>query len=150
MYWTDWGTPATIERATMDGGDRKVLHNTNLVWPNGLTIDYATEILYWLDGSLDRLECSKTDGSGRTLLSTNHIYHPFSITFYDGDLFWSDWQIDAILTTSLSDPSNVLTVIGNLSSDPMGVMPVCLGKESNGKGGLRTNSVANYEKLLLL
>lgn len=131
MYWTDWGTPATIERASMDGTGRTVLHTDNLVWPNALTIDYATQILYWMDGSLDRLESSKTDGSERTLLSTLQIYHPFSITFYQGDLYWSDWQLDAILMTSLSDLSKV-TVVGNFSQDPMGVVSVCTGKQANG------------------
>ena len=140
MYWTDWGTPATIESATMDGGDRKVLHSTNLVWPNALTIDYATQTLYWMDADLNRLESSKTDGSGRTLLSTNGIYQPFSITFYEGDLFWSDWAINGILTASLSDPSIVQVVIGNLTARPSGVTPVCLGENSDGKIGIKLNT----------
>lgn len=86
-----------------------------------------------MDGSLDRLESSKTDGSQRTLLSTSNIYHPFGITFYRGDLFWSDWQIDAVLSISLSDLSQVYTVVGGLSQDPMGLKTVCVGTEDHGK-----------------
>lgn len=131
MYWTDWGNPPSIERASMDGSNRTVLHSTDLVWPNALTVDFATQILYWMDGSLDRLESSKTDGSERTLLSTIQIYHPFGISFFEGDLYWSDWQLDAILTISLSDLSKV-TVVGNFTQDPMGLVSVCSGKQANG------------------
>lgn len=31
---------AKIERANLDGSERKVLINTDLGWPNGLTLDY--------------------------------------------------------------------------------------------------------------
>lgn len=42
LFWTDWGHIAKIERANLDGSDRKVLINTDLGWPNGLTLDYDT------------------------------------------------------------------------------------------------------------
>ena len=40
MYWTDWGEVPKIERAGMDGSDRFVIINTEIYWPNGLTLDY--------------------------------------------------------------------------------------------------------------
>lgn len=52
MYWTDWGTNAKIERATLGGNFRIPIVNTSLVWPNGLTLDYETDLLYWADASL--------------------------------------------------------------------------------------------------
>lgn len=42
LFWTDWGHIAKIERSHLDGSDRKVLVNTDLGWPNGLTLDYDT------------------------------------------------------------------------------------------------------------
>ena len=41
MFWTDWGSPAKVERAHMDGTGRMTLANTNLMWPNDITIDYG-------------------------------------------------------------------------------------------------------------
>lgn len=52
MYWTDWGTNAKIERATLGGNFRVPIVNTSLVWPNGLTLDFETDLLYWADASL--------------------------------------------------------------------------------------------------
>lgn len=42
LFWTDWGHIAKIERANLDGSERKILINTDLGWPNGLTLDYDT------------------------------------------------------------------------------------------------------------
>ena len=38
MYWTDWGFQHKIEKAGLDGSNRKVLVDYDLYWPNGLTI----------------------------------------------------------------------------------------------------------------
>jgi len=46
MFWTDWGQTAKIERAFMDGEDRRVLHEVGLSQPNGITIDYAEQKIY--------------------------------------------------------------------------------------------------------
>ena len=62
MYWTDWVQRASrtaiakIERAHMDGTNREVLVDTNVNWPNGLSIDYRNNKLYWCDAFTDRIE----------------------------------------------------------------------------------------------
>ena len=40
MYWTDWGRWPRIEKACLDGSNRTVLIDSQIKWPNGLTIDY--------------------------------------------------------------------------------------------------------------
>lgn len=52
MYWTDWSSNAKIERATLGGNFRTAIVSTNLVWPNGLTLDYDEQQLYWADANL--------------------------------------------------------------------------------------------------
>ena len=129
MYWTDWGTPATIERASMDGTSHVVLHNTTLVWPNGLTIDYATQTLYWADAYLDRIESSGTDGKQRQLLSTSFVFHPFGIEFCQGYLYWTDWRFNAVLKANVSQMSSVGVVISGLFHDPMTIRAVSLERQ---------------------
>ena len=107
MYWTDHGSPAKIERASMDGTARMVLHSTTLRSPFAITVDYPTQTLYWLDYTLNRLESSRTDGSGRVLLTTNSIRSPIDVTFYDGYLFWTDQSYYRLLSTPVRNPSDV-------------------------------------------
>ena len=58
MYWTDWGSPPKIERASLDGDRRQTIVEGELKWPNGLVIDSASRRLYWADAALDKIEMS--------------------------------------------------------------------------------------------
>lgn len=65
IFWTDWGNLPKIERSYMDGSGRSVIANTSLFWPNGLTLDYTTQKLYWADAKHHVIECANLDGSSR-------------------------------------------------------------------------------------
>ena len=65
MYWTDWGEVPKIERAGMDGSSRSIIVNTDIYWPNGLTLDYEEQKLYWADAKLNFIHKSNLDGSHR-------------------------------------------------------------------------------------
>ena len=49
MYWTDWGVNAKIEKATLGGNLRQTVIGTDLYWPNGLTIDFEEDTMFWVD-----------------------------------------------------------------------------------------------------
>ena len=132
MYWTDWGTPGKIERASMDGTSRVALHSTNLRWPNALTLDYNTQTLYWMDAFLDKLESSNADGSNRRLLSRTQIRHPFGVTFYQNRLYWTDWQLNTVYSASVSRPTVVSVVRSGLRLDPMGISVVSVERQPAG------------------
>ncbi|CAI9624719.1 unnamed protein product, partial [Staurois parvus] len=68
MYWTDWGMNAKIERATLGGNFRTAIVNTSLVWPNGLTLDYEEERIYWADASLQKIERCSLTGTNREVV----------------------------------------------------------------------------------
>lgn len=65
MYWTDWGEVPKIERAGMDGSSRFIIINTEIYWPNGLTLDYEERKLYWADAKLNFIHKSNLDGTNR-------------------------------------------------------------------------------------
>lgn len=65
MYWTDWGEAPRIERAGMDGSTRKIIVDSDIYWPNGLTIDLEEQKLYWADAKLSFIHRANLDGSFR-------------------------------------------------------------------------------------
>ncbi|KAH6935214.1 hypothetical protein HPB50_004783 [Hyalomma asiaticum] len=92
MFWTDWGQPAKIERAALDGSERRVLVSTDLGWPNGLALDAREGRLYWADARTDRMESSRLDGSDRRVLLDHQLPHVFGFTLLGQYIYWTDWQ----------------------------------------------------------
>jgi hypothetical protein len=101
MFWTDYGLTGKIETAGMDGGERRVLHYTDIWQPNGIAIDYGSGRIYWSDAGQQRLEYSNFDGSERTVVETagTGLVSPFAVTVVDDILFWSDWVTNKIYAT---------------------------------------------------
>ncbi|XP_070174677.1 prolow-density lipoprotein receptor-related protein 1-like isoform X1 [Littorina saxatilis] len=107
LYWTDWGTPAKIERANYDGSNRTTVVSTNLNYTNGLAIDVANNKLYWVDADTDRLESSDLEGNGRTVLyqapsswySSYYNHHFFGLALFDNSLYVTDWGRSGSKTT---------------------------------------------------
>ena len=126
MYWSDWGEPAKIERASMDGSDRIVLHDTGLTWPNGLAIDYQLQRLYWADAFTDRIEYSSVDGTGREILLTvaSGLHHPFAITISGDQVYWTDWANFTVYTAHKQAAITPLPVYSNFFVPPNGIEAV--------------------------
>lgn len=49
----------------MDGSNRRIIADTHLFWPNGLTIDYAGHRMYWVDAKHHVIERADLDGQNR-------------------------------------------------------------------------------------
>lgn len=49
----------------MDGSNRSTIINTKIYWPNGLTLDVATQRVYFADSKLDFIDFCYYNGSGR-------------------------------------------------------------------------------------
>ena len=139
MYWSDWGEPAKIERASMDGSDRTVLHDTGLTWPNGLAIDYQLQRLYWADAFTDKIEYSSVDGTGREILltSAHGLQHPFGITISGDQIYWTDISNASVFTAHKQAASNIVPVFGGALSLPSGIEAVDPNRQS-------TNSKHTY------
>lgn len=99
IYWTEWNRNfARIQRASMDGTIRTILHQQNIQRPYGLTIDYDNQVLYWSDLNLQRIECSSVNGSDRHMVINSGIQLPFDITILGSKLYISDWELGVIAT----------------------------------------------------
>lgn len=79
LFWSDLGeNMSRIERSYLDGSGRKVIVNTDIGWPNGLALDYKSELLFWIDAREKKLESCDLEGNSRRVLVTD-LPHPFGI-----------------------------------------------------------------------
>ena len=122
LFWSDWGENPRIERMGMDGSERKVIVNTKIYWPNGLTIDIPTKRIYFADSKLDYIDFCNYDGTGRQqVLAHNHyLLHPHSLTIFEDTLYWTDRQLNRVLSCHKFRGSNQ-TVVSHLVSQPLGI-----------------------------
>lgn len=120
LFFTDWGHHAFIAKVGMDGTNftRIVLYTQKLVWPNALAIDYFSDRLFWADAHLDYIEYSDFDGNHRhQVLSGASVPHVFALSVFDDWLYWTDWNIKAILRAHKFTGEN-LQVLRNTSHRP--------------------------------
>ena len=115
----------------MDGTDKEILHNTSLLTPYGLTLDFDTQTLYWTDYNLNKIEMSNVDGSNRMVVTTLLVADPYSITFYNGSLYWTDFSYNRILTTEV-DSADVTSYVGNAINDMYGIKAVTVERQPLG------------------
>ncbi|XP_066998103.2 low-density lipoprotein receptor-related protein 2 [Anabrus simplex] len=97
IFFSEWDRPANISRAHTDGSNLMVFRNVTLGWPNGLSVDFATDRLYWCDALLDHVQHSKLDGTDVRTVNSRLIRHPFSIVIYKDFMYITDWRLDAII-----------------------------------------------------
>lgn len=65
LYWSDWGDNPHIGRIGMDGTNRSVIVQEKITWPNGLTLDFINDRIYWADAREDYIEFASLDGTNR-------------------------------------------------------------------------------------
>lgn len=66
MFWTNWNEQRpSIMRSTLAGKNMKIIISSDILTPNGLTIDHKAEKLYFSDGSLGKIERCDYDGLSR-------------------------------------------------------------------------------------
>ena len=113
MYWTDWGANPKIEQAEMDGSARRTIVTENLACPNGLTIDKATNRLFWADAKLDKIEVSDLNGGNRQLIMSSVAdIHPYGLAVDHDMLYWTDWNAKSISYYNLSSGNNDTLIDG--------------------------------------
>ncbi|XP_047465711.1 low-density lipoprotein receptor-related protein 2 [Mugil cephalus] len=117
LYWTDWGFPAKIERATLGGNFRTVIINSSLTTPNGLSLDYEERMLYWADASLDKIERATLTGENRQVILQG-VQYPFAMTVFEQDIFWTDWTERAVFRAGKDDGSGVTVLAQDLQYRP--------------------------------
>lgn len=122
LFWTDWGENPRIERMGMDGTMRETIINTKIYWPNGLTLDIATQRVYFADSKLDFIDFCYYNGSGRqqVLAGSHYLLHPHSLSLFEDTLYWTDRQLNRVLSAHKFKGNNQ-TVVSHLISQPLSI-----------------------------
>ncbi|KAK7507961.1 hypothetical protein BaRGS_00000926, partial [Batillaria attramentaria] len=121
IFWSDWGRTPKIERATMAGNQRQVIVSSDLGWPNGLSIDFDEEKIYWADAQKDRIERSSLDGNYREVIVQTTV-HPFSLTVFGYHIYWTDWTLRGVYRAEKHTGGNMKMLVQGLSTRPMGII----------------------------
>lgn len=122
LFWTDWGENPRIERIGMDGTNRSTIISTKMYWPNGLTLDTATQRVYFADSKLDFIDFCYYNGTGRqqVLAGSHYLLHPHSLTLFEDTLYWTDRQLNRVLSAHKFRGTNQ-TVVSHLISQPLSI-----------------------------
>lgn len=97
IFFSEWDRPANISRANSDGTGLIVFKNVTLGWPNGLSIDFEADRVYWCDALLDHVQHANLDGTDVKTVNSRLIRHPFSIVIHQDFMYITDWRLDAII-----------------------------------------------------
>lgn len=92
LFWTEFGNVTEIGRAHMDGTSKTYIATQQIGWPNGLTIDFASQRLYWTDGKLNCIESSDLNGGNRRILLSDSDAHLMGIVSHGQFLFYTAWN----------------------------------------------------------
>lgn len=91
---------AYIGKIGMDGSNftRILTYEDDIAWPNGLTIDYFADRLYWADAHLDYIASTDLEGRHKhiVLSGDKFVPHVFALSLFEDHLFWTDWNLKAI------------------------------------------------------
>lgn len=118
IFWTDWN-PAepSVSRANMDGTKIKRLFDKSIVqWPNGISVDYIAERIYWVDARGDYIASSDLDGKRFKKILAHHdkVSHPFAVAVFKDNMYWDDWKCNGIFTADKDHGLSIQTIKDSL------------------------------------
>uniref|UniRef100_A0A8C7IEQ3 EGF-like domain-containing protein n=1 Tax=Oncorhynchus kisutch TaxID=8019 RepID=A0A8C7IEQ3_ONCKI len=125
MFWTNWNEQRpSIMRSSLAGNNMKVIVSTDILTPNGLTIDHKAEKIYFSDGSLGKIERCDYDGLHRYVIVKSGPGTFFGLAIYGDFLFWSDWARRAVLRSNKYTGGETKVLRADIPHQPMGIIAV--------------------------
>ncbi|XP_011412220.3 low-density lipoprotein receptor-related protein 1B [Magallana gigas] len=118
MFWTDHNKNSPhIGRAFMDGSSQRVLLSKDVVWPNGLAIDYQENRLYWADGHQDKIESIDIYGLNRKEVLKVTNQQLVDIDLFGSYLYYTAWNTQKVFKV-LINSDGTGTVVDWMSDVP--------------------------------
>ena len=102
MFWTDWSVEnPSVNRADLDGTNIwKLFGEAHVRWPNGITVDYAEEKIYWVDADKGYMASSDVNGGHfiRLFFEVNDFGHPFGVAVFKNKIYWTELRNNVIFS----------------------------------------------------
>lgn len=137
MFWISRGFQPKIERATLSGSNKRTLVNLiSSFWfnPNGVTLDFSANRLYWVDAFYRRLESIDFDGNNRQHFKTlPYGSSPYDIVLYNGVFYFSDSGSQSIGKIDQATKQSLGSYTGLGSSNVLGLAMFSLSRQPKGK-----------------
>ncbi|KAK2718097.1 hypothetical protein QYM36_006775 [Artemia franciscana] len=117
MFFTEWGASAArLERAFLDGTERKDLVVDKIVYPYGLALDYANLHVYWVDTYLDFIERVDYDGHNRKSIKRGpFVQNLYGVSLLNNDIFVTSWKDSSLLRVNRLKSDDYAIISSNLS-----------------------------------
>ncbi|XP_046665505.1 sortilin-related receptor-like isoform X3 [Homalodisca vitripennis] len=118
MYWTDWavGDPC-VSRASLDGsGVKRLFGKPDVEWPNGITIDYIAERIYFVDAHEDFIGSADLDGKHfrKIIHNKEEVTHPFAVAVFKDIMYWDDWKQNGLYSADKDHGVSIRAIDTNL------------------------------------
>ncbi|RXG61743.1 Low-density lipoprotein receptor-related protein 2 [Armadillidium vulgare] len=84
-----------IIKVGLDGKGSKVIISENIVWPNGLALDYPAKRIFWVDANFDKIESSNYEGRNRKGFPMKDASYANSLAIWQDRIYWTYWQKDS-------------------------------------------------------
>ena len=115
-----------IESCSMSGDGRRIVIHVDAVsdgaWPNGLTLDYGAQRIYWIDARSDSIHTATYDGADAREILRGHetLSHPFAIALFENHVYWTDWRTNSVIRANKWTGTEV-TVIQRTLTQPFDI-----------------------------
>ncbi|KAL7397623.1 hypothetical protein ABVT39_025109 [Epinephelus coioides] len=142
LFWAQCGNSPKIERASLDGWDRRALVISSIRHPVALSLDMPRQLLYWVDRGMRSISRVNLDGRHRkTVIESNgYLDRPFGLAVFEGFVYWSEEVTQSICRANKHNGGNFQVLLSNVTS-PGGVViiqPVLQPKGPSVCGHTRT------------
>ncbi|XP_034243195.1 prolow-density lipoprotein receptor-related protein 1 isoform X1 [Thrips palmi] len=156
LFWTDWdANNPRIERCSMSGDLRKKVVAVDQIadgaWPNGLTLDYQLQRIYWIDARSDSIHTATYEGQDIRTVIRNHetLSHPFAIALFDNYVYWTDWRTNSVNRANKWNGTD-LTVIQRTLTQPFDIQILHPSRQPKGNFNPCGTNNGNCSHLCLL
>ncbi|XP_028258864.1 low-density lipoprotein receptor-related protein 8-like isoform X2 [Parambassis ranga] len=118
IFWAQCGNAPKIERASLDGRDRKALVTSSIHRPVALSLDMPRQLLYWLDQELRSISRVDLEGRHRKIVveSNGYLDRAFGLSVFEGFVYWSEEVTHSICRANKHNGQNLQVLLSNITS----------------------------------